>query len=144
MSIDTALIFDDQVVWPWVVYIGVFNVQCGQIAIFTWILQHFVNMISLWNWMMDILDVNKTQKRNSINYRKMHFSRLILYWVLNVPYWAPASNRNDPHSHATWRGRGSAQTVNVSVAFSPLRTDIKCDDGFVRNTCGAPTQFFML
>lgn len=53
---------------------------------------------------------------------------------LYIPYPAPASTRNEPHSHATCRGRGSAQTTKVSAASSPLRTDIVCDVGCERNT----------
>lgn len=52
---------------------------------------------------------------------------------------APASSRNDPHSHATCRGRGSAHTTNESTAESPRRTDTVCPfSEFVRNTNGAP------
>lgn len=55
-----------------------------------------------------------------------------------IPNPAPASNRNEPHSQATWRGLGSAQTINVNIASSPFRTDTVCEDGCERNTCGAP------
>lgn len=56
----------------------------------------------------------------------------------SIPKLAPASKRNDPHSHAMCRGRGSAQTIKVNNASSPLRTDTECD--VVRNICGAPTD----
>lgn len=54
------------------------------------------------------------KKKNKLNKLKMS----------GVPKPAPASKRNDPHSHATCRGRGSAQTTNVKLASSPFRTDI--------------------
>lgn len=82
--------------------------------------------------------------KNNYDSMKHNFSNELSKYVKHLPPGlpkpAPASNRIDPHSQATWRGLGSAHTTRDSVADSPFRTDTDCrPTGFSRNTWGAPT-----
>lgn len=62
-----------------------------------------------------------------------------------LPTPAPASSLKEPHSQATCRGRGSAQTTKEIVADSPLLTDTVCPfSELVRKTSGAPVLYFYI
>ena len=65
--------------------------------------------------------------------------------LFNLPSLAPASSLNEPHSHATWCGLGSAHNTSDNVAESPFLTVIvwTCDCAKL-STCGAPIKLFSL